>query len=140
MSCLKIAAFDRSAAARAAGEPGYFAPAVLSFSAGGLGLSVAFFIAFAAGQEEPLGKAAAVLVVLAFMVAGPLLHLAGSYVLARLSHIIATRRFGGLGEFRGYYSALGSAAFLTWVPAAALMGTLTGNYTVTVVLAALANI
>ena len=137
---LRIAAFDRSAAARTAGEAGYFAPAVLSFSAGGLGLSVAFFIAFSAGQEEPLGKAAAVLVVLAFMVAGPLLHLAGSYVLARASYAIAVRRFGGHGDFRGYYSAMGTAAFLTLVPAIALIGALTGIHSITVALAGLANI
>ena len=139
-SGLRIAAFDRAAAARAAGETGYFAPAVLSFSAGGLGLSAAFFIAFSAGQEEPLGKIAAVLVVFAFMVAGPLLHLAGSYVLARLCHLMAVKRFGGHGDFRGYYCALGSAAFLTWVPAIALMGALTGMHALAVTLAGLANI
>ncbi len=139
-SGLRIAAFDRTAAARAAREPGYLAPAVLSFSAGGMGLSVAFYIAFTAGQEEPLGKAAAVAVVLAFMIAGPLLHLAGWYVLARASHAIAVRRFGGKGDFRGYYSALGTAAFLTWVPTLWLASVLTGIYKLIMVLAVLANI
>jgi hypothetical protein len=137
---LRIAAFDKATAVSTAKDARYFAPAVLFFSIGGVGLSAGFFIAFAAGQEEPLGAVAAVLVVLAFMVAGPLAHLAGSYVLARLSHAIAARRFGGRGEFIGYYSAMGSAAFLTWVPSLALISALFGNHVITGVMAALANI
>jgi hypothetical protein len=115
---IRLVKLERDAAEAVASDDGAFGWAVLFFAIGGL-------LGGLGGSLTSMGFGF-------FMVlAGPVLHVLGSFVWVGILYLFA-RMFGGTGDFKGYYSALGIGSLPAWAQVVPFIGWIVSFWTIPV--------
>ena len=115
---IELVKLNRDAADAVASDEGAFGWAVLFFAIGG-------FAGGLGGSLTSMGFGFFMVLV------GPVLHVIGSFVWVGILYVLA-RMFGGSGDFKGYYGALGIGSLPAWAQVVPFIGWLVSLWTIPV--------